>query len=99
MNSPFHHSTPEQLRAFRLLTIAQLVYLETMGLGIGTPPSAKKAAITALGLNESHGANRMTPNEIIAALRKAATESIGHDPKHTDAPTKPHLPADFDAPC
>lgn len=97
MNAPFHHSTPQQLRAFRLLTLAQLVYLETMGLGISVPPSAKKAALTALDMSEGSGANRMSANDIIAALRQAATKSIGHEPQHTDTPSKSHLPVDFEA--
>ena len=99
MSAPFHHSTPAQLRAFRLLTLAQLVYLETQGLGIGAPPSARQAALKALDISEPAGAGRMSANELIAALRKAASESIGHDPARTSAPSKPHLPADFDAPC
>lgn len=97
MRAPFQHSTPQQLRAFRLLTLAQLVYLESIGLGIGAPPTARRAAIQALSLTHMDGAAGISTNEIIAALRKAATEAIGADPKNAEPPSKPYLPADWEA--
>ena len=87
----FTHQTPAQLRAFRLLTIAQLVHLETMGLGIGAPPSAKHAAITALGLS-GDGSHNVTAGELIDQLRAAAREAVGMTPDHGSAPQKPYMP-------
>ena len=86
----FHFETTAQRRAFRLLTLAQLVQLEEWGLGIGTPPSAKRAAMKTLDIAGS-GAE-ITAGELIDRLRAAATESIGHDPRHTSAPQKPYMP-------
>ena len=86
----FGHETTAQRRAFRLLTIAQLVQLEAWGLGIGQPPSARKAAMTALGLTATAG--RIETGELIDRLRAAARDSIGMADTHGRAPTKPYTP-------
>ena len=86
----FTHQTPAQLRAFRLLTIAQLVHLEELGLGIGTPPSAKKAAMTALDIGGD--GSRLTAGELIDQLRAAARDAVGIAPDHGRAPQKPYMP-------
>lgn len=90
----FTHETPAQLRAFRLLTIAQLVHLESLGLGIGTPPSAKKAAMAALDISGDGGS--LTAGELIDRLREAAREAVGISASHGSAPTKPYLPKSDD---
>ena len=86
----FGIETAAQRRAFRLLTIAQLVQLEDWGLGIGTPPSAKRAAMKALEIRDHD--TRITTGELIDRLREAARESIGMSADHGSAPTKPYMP-------
>ena len=84
MSAPrFRYETTAQLRAFRLLTIAQLVHLETMGLGIGAPPMARKAALVALDLHPDSSRN-LGADELIDRLRKAARESVGIDAERAE---------------
>ena len=93
----FAHETTAQRRAFRLLTIAQLVQLEAWGLGIGQPPSAKRAAMKALDI--AGDGSRLTTGELIDRLREAARESVGMSADYGSPPRKPYMPKgdDMDA--
>ena len=86
----FRHETTGQLRAFRLLTLAQLVHLEHMGLGIGEPPSAKRAAMAAL--NIAGDGSSLTAGDLIDRLRAAARESVGMAESYGSAPDRPYMP-------
>ena len=86
--APFTLTTPAQLRRFRLLTLAQMVYLESVGLSM-TTTTAKKQAIEYLDLNEANGAGYVTAAELIEGLRYLAQQSKGLD---VEAPT-PRRPA------
>jgi len=90
MKAPYRLDTPAQIRSFRLLTLAQMVYLERIGLGV-THTTARKQALEALNLDTPQGDGpRLTAEELVARLRDAATKSIGLI--DADAPTKPIPP-------
>lgn len=93
----FKFETTAQRRAFRLLTLAQLVQLEDWGLGFGEPPTARRAAMKVLEIRDDSA--KITACDLIDRLRAAATASIGHDPRNTDAPRKPygHKPDELEA--
>ena len=97
MRSRFNFETPQQLRSFRLSTLAQNVYLEHKGIGFGCTPTMRKVAMRELNMT-SHDVGIST-DDLIEALRDAATKSIGHDPRYTEAPSKPYMPPrdDLDA--
>lgn len=73
--------TTAQLRAFRLLTIARLVELEDMGLGISARPVGREAALNALNVrgpktNIIGEHTRLPAAKLIEMLRQAAAASI-----------------------
>lgn len=71
----FRLTTPAQIRRFYLLTLAQMVHLESIGLGM-TTTTAKRQALEALDLV---GVGNITAEEMIAGLRDLATRSAGLD--------------------
>ena len=77
MSAPaFHTATPAQLRSFRLLTLAQMVHLESKGIGM-TGRSAKRQALEALDLTSGTGAGLVETTELIGGLRYLAMQSLG----------------------
>lgn len=79
----FYTKTPEQLRSFRLLTLAQMLHLEAQGLSM-TGRSARRQAIEALDLNHASGAATVETGELIEGLRDQAAKVLGictADPK------------------
>lgn len=91
MSAPYILNTPAQRRAFILLTLAQMVHLEHTGTTL-THTSARAQAIAMLDMKAQDGANGITANELIAALRVAAVEARGL--LDATAPTKPIPPLD-----
>lgn len=68
----FRTETPEQIRRFRALTLAQMVHLESIGIPM-TGRSAKIQAREALDLTgTSAGGGLVTPAELIEGLRDLA---------------------------
>lgn len=72
MTAPFHHTTPAQLRAFHLLTLAQMAHLESLGI-IVTHTTAKRQAMAVLDERDSY----VTAPDLIRRLRTAAHASVG----------------------
>ena len=72
MTAPFQHKTPAQLRAFHLLTLAQMAHLESLGITV-THTTAKRQAMAALDERDSY----VTPLDLIRRLRTAAHASVG----------------------
>ena len=71
----YHLNTPAQIRSFRLLTLAQMVHLESIGLSM-TTTSAKRQALEMLdGIEPKR--NDVTAAELIDGLRKAAADQGG----------------------
>lgn len=68
--------TAAQIRRLRLLTLAQMVHLESIGIGM-TGRSAKRQAIEALDLNHASGAATVETLDLLEGLRAAANASIG----------------------
>lgn len=74
----FTLTTNAQIRRFRLLTLAQMVHLESLGFSM-TTTSAKRQAIEELDLNEATGAGYVTYTELVEGLRDLAAQSAGLD--------------------
>lgn len=73
--NPFRKDyTPAQLRRFRLLTLAQMVYFESIGLPL-TTTTAKRQAMEALDFSGVD--NSPTHDELIAGLFDAADDAKG----------------------
>lgn len=81
----FRLTTPAQIRRFYLLTLAQMVHLESIGLGM-TTTTAKRQALEALDLL---GVGNVTAAEMIEGLRQLAATSAGLD---MEAPTPRKAP-------
>jgi hypothetical protein len=81
----FHLTTPAQIRRFYLLTLAQMVHLESIGLGM-TTTTAKRQALEALDLV---GIGHASAAELIEGLRQLAATSAGLD---VEAPTARKAP-------
>lgn len=82
----FATKTPAQLRAFRLLTLAQMVHLESLGISM-TASTAKRQAIEALDLTHASGGASVTIEELINGLRDLAGQSLRLI--DAEAPTRP----------
>lgn len=73
--NPFRKDyTPAQLRRFRLLTLAQMVYFESIGLPL-TTTTAKRQAMEVLDISGDGAA--ITADQIIADLFTAADNAKG----------------------
>lgn len=77
----FRLTTPAQIRRFYLLTLAQMVHLESIGLPM-TTTTAKRQAVEALDMV---GIGHATAAELIEGLRDLAAKSAGLD---VEAPTR-----------
>lgn len=90
----YHTATPAQLRSFRLLTLAQMVHLESIGIGM-TGRSAKRQALEALDLSgTTPGVGQLVAGDLIEGLRELATQALGLI--EAEAPTRP-LPSRAEA--
>lgn len=73
--NPFRKDyTPAQLRRFRLLTLAQMVYFESIGLPL-TTTTAKRQAMEALDI--SGDGEAITADQLVCGLFDAADEAKG----------------------
>lgn len=74
--SPFRKNyTPEQLRSFRLRVLAQMLYFESIGLGM-TQATARKQAIAALDIPQQDKGESFTAERLIGELFAAADEAL-----------------------
>jgi D-alanyl-D-alanine dipeptidase len=72
MSAPYSLGTPAQLRAFHLLTLAQMAHLESLGITV-THTTAKRQAMAALDERDTY----VIVPDLIRRLRTAAHASVG----------------------
>lgn len=86
MTAPFTFQTRNQMRAFIRLTLANMVYLESVGISMTNGP-ARQQAMRLLDLTKDDGPQ--THADLINKLRKAAAETVSPE---ADAPTQTVIP-------